>query len=49
MLFANQILEAYITIFTLFDEPTGNCLQVIAVTWDMVEKQNMSVLTSVFI
>jgi len=49
MLFANQTWEASITIFTLFDEPTSTRLQVIALTWDMTEKQSISDLTSVFI
>lgn len=42
MLFAKQAFKTNITVFTLFDKPTSNCLQVIAVTLHMAEKLNMS-------
>lgn len=38
------MLEANITVFTFFGEKASSCFQVIAVIWDVVEKDKMTAL-----
>lgn len=38
MILENQTLEANIPVFIFFGKTASNCLQVIAVTWGVVEK-----------
>lgn len=44
MILKNQALEENIRVFTFFGETASNWFQVIAVIWDVVEKDKMIAL-----